>query len=315
MVRSVYDTRPLASERQFETRVEAYLLDGLVVHRSRFDRHELARGPRHLRGDDRDHLAFRLYRWGRTVQTVGDRPVVMGPGVISLVDRRHEMRGRSDAAEMLAMAISRRWLDTRVFDKTPVVVWSAASPQGRLLSAAASTLWAELPQAAAADAAVLAASFTGLINGLLTTRPDAEQRAALEKATLPAMQQFVERHLHDPELDPAMLCRAFHCSRARLYRLFKPLGGIERHVRVRRLQRCFDQLAQADGKLRRVNAVAATWGFYDPSHFHRLFKARYQMTPSDALALGRAPRDEPGGPSPHVPSAQLERLHGWFRQL
>ncbi len=39
------------------------------------------------------------------------------------------------------------------------------------------------------------------------------------------------------------------------------------------------------------------------------------MTPSDALALGRALRDEPGGPSPHVPDAQLERLHGWFRQL
>jgi len=56
-----------------------------------------------------------------------------------------------------------------------------------------------------------------LLNGLLAPRPNAQQQAALDRATLPAMQQFIERHLSDPDLDATQLCRAFHCSRARLY--------------------------------------------------------------------------------------------------
>ena len=112
-----------------------------------------------------------------------------------------------------------------------------------------------------------------------------------------------------------MLCRAFHCSRARLYRLFEPLGGIARHIRDRRLRRCFDQLALGGGKARQIHALAASCGFHDRSHFHRVFKARFQMTPSDALALGHASRDGPTGPSPPAPSAQLMRLHGWLRHL
>jgi AraC-like DNA-binding protein len=298
ITRPLYDTTPLTAEQQFETSVESYLLDDVVMNRCTVGPHTLARRRRHLSSDANDHLALRVYTRGQTVQTAGERVMVMAPGTITLVDRRHEMCGRSSAGDLIGALISRRRIDTRWFDKTPAIIWSTDSPQGRLLAHATLKLWADLPQAVVADAAALAAGFTGLINGLLTTRPDAEQRAALDKATLPAMQQFIERHLHDPELGTGMLCRAFHCSRARLYRLFKPLGGIERHVRVRRLQRCFDQLAQADGKPRRVNAVAATWGFYDPSHFHRLFKARFQMTPSDALALGRAPPGRAGRAQP-----------------
>jgi AraC-like DNA-binding protein len=322
VTRPLYDTAPLAAEPQFETRLEAYLLDDLVMNRCRFGPHSLARRHHHLRSDDSDHLASRLYTRGQTVQTAGERVVAMAPGAITLVDRRHEMRGRSAAADVIGALIPRRRIDTGWFDKSPAMIWSTDSPQGRLLASATLALWAELPQARAADAAALAAGFTGLISGLLAPRPDAEQRAALDRATLPAMQQFVERHLNDPELDATMLCRAFNCSRARLYRLFRPLGGVERHVRERRLRRCFEQLVWADpGSVpaarapERISAVAAAWGFHNPSHFHRVFKARYQMTPSDALALGRAPRHEPNAPPWRVHAAQLARVHRWLRRL
>lgn len=315
ITRPLYDTAPIAPERWSEASVDVYRLDDVVMNRCRFGPHTLARRRHHLRADDSDHFALRLYTRGQTVQTAAERIVAMAPGAITLVDRRHEMRGRSTAADVIGALIPRRRIDSRWFERAPVMIWSTGSAPGRVLASAALKLWAELPRARAADAAALAAGFTGLINGLLTTRPDEEQRAALDRATLPAMQQFIERHLHDPELGTAMLCRTFHCSRARLYRLFKPLGGIARHIRDRRLQRCFDQLVLADGNVPPINAVAGSCGFHDPSHFHRVFKARFRMTPSDALALGRACLSEPSGLAPHARSAQLGRLYGWLRQL
>lgn len=296
--------------------MRAYWIDGVVANRCIFGAHDLARGPGHLRRDDTDHLAFRLYTSGRTVQALGDQAVVMEPGTISLVDRRHQMRGRTEAAGVLGVLIPRRSIDARFFDRTPAVLWSADSPQGRLLSSAATTFWAELRRASATDARSLAAGFTSLISGLLTTRPDAEQRTALDAATLGAMGQFIDRHLHDPTLGAAMLCRSFHCSRARLYRLFRPLEGVEKYIRDRRLQRCFDELTNPDGAQRRINAIAAAWGFHDPSHFHRLFKARFEMTPSDALALGRMPILEANAPpTPYAHSDEVARFHHWLRQL
>jgi AraC-like DNA-binding protein len=318
LTRPLYDTTPLTAERDFRTSVEVYLLDDVVMNRCRFGPHTLARRRHHLRADDSDHFALRVYTRGQTIQTAGERVVAMAPGAITLVDRRHEMLGRSAAADVIGALIPRRRIDTCWFERAPAMIWSTGSAPGRVLASAALNLWAELPRARAADAAALAAGFTGLINGLLTSRPEAERRAALDKATLSAMLHFIERRLDDPDLGAETLCRAFNCSRARLYRLFKPSGGVARHVQKRRLQRCFDQLTLGGvehGRVGAIGAVARRWGFDCPSHFLRLFKARFDMTPSDALAIGRASCRAREAPSSALQRQELEQLHRWLQRM
>jgi AraC-like DNA-binding protein len=314
MARPFIDTAPRADERRFEFRYEAYGLDGLVVCDTATGAHTIDRGRRHLRSGDTDHVTMRVYTRGRMVMDLGKMPVVLAPGAVSLFDRRYPMRGHATEHRAMSCMIPRERLDTRPFDRAPALMWSCNAPQGRLLDHALRTLWTELPRARAEDAKGLAAGVTGLINGLLSARPDDEAQRTINQATLAAMQAFIERHLHVRDLDAATLCQTFACSRARLYRLFRPYGGVERYLRDQRLERCFLELTRGDPTRRRIGSVAARWGFEDPSHFHRLFKTRLGVAPSEVPPLAPDPDARSDVLELLGQRAEIAQLHRWFRQ-
>jgi AraC-like DNA-binding protein len=59
-------------------------------------------------------------------------------------------------------------------------------------------------------------------------------------------------------------------------------------IRGERLSRCREDLELPDGGS--VAEIAFRWGFHDPAHFARAFKAHYEVTPSEVRreALARA---------------------------
>ncbi|GAA2788117.1 hypothetical protein GCM10010470_23340 [Saccharopolyspora taberi] len=52
-------------------------------------------------------------------------------------------------------------------------------------------------------------------------------------------------------------------------------------IRQRRLERCRRDLTNPHLRQRPVHAIAARWGFTDPAHFSRIFRAAYGLSPSD----------------------------------
>jgi len=50
-------------------------------------------------------------------------------------------------------------------------------------------------------------------------------------------------------------------------------------IRERRLEHCRAELADAAHAGRPVAVVGARWGFTDPAHFSRAFRARYGVAP------------------------------------
>jgi AraC-like DNA-binding protein len=285
-----------------------------VLSESTAGAHRLERGPRHLRRGDTDHITLRAYTRGRAIMGISDQSLALAPGTIALLDRRYPTRGHAVESTHISCVIPRDRIDTRPFDRAPALARPLDSPEGRLLGSALLALWAELPRARAEEAKGLAAGLTGLINGLLSARPDEIERRAFDETTLAAMEAFIKRHLHDLDLDAATLCRTFACSRARLYRLFRPYGGVERYLRDQRLERCFLELTRGDPTRRRIGSVAARWGFEDPSHFHRLFKARLGIAPSEVPPLVPASLVPSDVPELLGQRAEIAQLHRWFRQ-
>ncbi|MEE4422422.1 helix-turn-helix transcriptional regulator [Streptomyces bugieae] len=52
-------------------------------------------------------------------------------------------------------------------------------------------------------------------------------------------------------------------------------------IRHRRLEHCRLDLTNPRLHAQAVQAIAARWGFTDPAHFSRLFRATYGMPPRD----------------------------------
>ena len=71
-------------------------------------------------------------------------------------------------------------------------------------------------------------------------------------------------------------------SRASLYRLFEPVGGVACYIRTRRLARARQELTMPGLQDRRIGTVAYRAGFQNILAFNRAFREAYGETPRDA---------------------------------
>ncbi|MCN9242292.1 helix-turn-helix domain-containing protein [Streptomyces sp. RY43-2] len=101
------------------------------------------------------------------------------------------------------------------------------------------------------------------------------------QALLRQINSFIEHRLVDPDLTPRQMAEHHHISLRTLYTLFKEQReGVSGSIRRRRLERCRDDLSRPDQRDYSVEAIAARWGFHDPSAFARTFRNTYGASPS-----------------------------------
>jgi AraC-like DNA-binding protein len=92
---------------------------------------------------------------------------------------------------------------------------------------------------------------------------------------------FIEEHLRDTDLDPAHIAAAHFISPRLLHALFQENGRtVSTWVRRRRLDQCRVRLADPALAHRSVMSIATDWGFTDPAHFSRVYRAEFGCSPS-----------------------------------
>lgn len=314
----LFDTAIVGASKSFSAGATCYLVDQLVFTHVHFDRMCFTRHSRHLGRGDEDCISLQLYRSGSIQGQLDDStPLLMAPDRVSIQDFAHGYSGIGESKDNYGVIIPRHLvlLQDRIYRERPMFSWDVNSPQGRLIISALAGIWRSLPHAVQKQAPAIASGFVGLINGLLAAEDGSVRHAEHTEATKLAMQDYLQTNLHRIDLGPNDLCRAFHCSRATVYRLFLEYGGVKTYLRNLRLECCCKELAIADASSPGVvHQVAERWGFMDPSHFHRLFKQHYGIAPSELLTAREEPR-LPDHINPVVASAaQVERLRGWLQQ-
>ncbi|WP_260868080.1 helix-turn-helix domain-containing protein [Streptomyces sp. SAJ15] len=145
---------------------------------------------------------------------------------------------------------------------------------------------------APADIPTLASVTLDLLASTLAHHLDAEKELTPEtrrNALRTQINAFVEQHLPNPDMTPQTIADAHHISLRHLQQLLaehdiSPAAWIRR-----RLERCRLDLANPRLNARPIQAIAARWGFTDPTHFSRLFRSTYGIPPRDYRNLPPAP--------------------------
>ena len=91
--------------------------------------------------------------------------------------------------------------------------------------------------------------------------------------------RYIEANLGARDLGVDKLARTFGLSRASLYRLFEPVGGVASYIRTRRLARARQELTAPGLEDRRIGPIAYRVGFQSIPAFNRAFRAAYGQTP------------------------------------
>lgn len=115
-----------------------------------------------------------------------------------------------------------------------------------------------------------------------TGRP-ADAGAGLgHRAQLLRMQDFVRRHIAEPDLSTRMLAGAFEVSRRYVEVVFHDAGlSPSRFIRETRLELAARVLGDPRQSHRSVAAIARSVGIESPTAFARTFRARYDLSPTD----------------------------------
>ena len=99
------------------------------------------------------------------------------------------------------------------------------------------------------------------------------------------VRHYIETNLGSPELSPTQIAAAHFISTRHLHGLFREKGTtVSTWIRERRLENCRRDLIEPLNAHLSVGAIAARWGFVEAAHFSRVFKAAYEMSPSELRA-------------------------------
>ena len=95
-----------------------------------------------------------------------------------------------------------------------------------------------------------------------------------------AVNRMIDENISDPNLSPEQLSSALGVSRSKLYRELKRIDGysLSDYVRNVRLEKAAYLLVNSHLNIQEImNEV----GFINSSHFTKVFKLKYDMTPSE----------------------------------
>lgn len=111
---------------------------------------------------------------------------------------------------------------------------------------------------------------------LASVRPAEYTLSRSRSVALNRIKDFIERHLSDPAMNPAIVACGTGMSPRYLNGLFKDEDtSLMRYVWQRRLECCRKDLINPVHAGCRISNIAFRWGFNDLSHFSRAFKQRY----------------------------------------
>ncbi len=96
------------------------------------------------------------------------------------------------------------------------------------------------------------------------------------------VQNFILARLPDPTLTPSSVAASYGISTRHLHRIFNRLGtSVGEWIRLRRLEKCRDDLSDQRFAGHGIIQIAFHWGFNDASHFSRAFKAQFGLSPRE----------------------------------
>lgn len=254
----------------------------------------VTRSTRLIARDDREFLTLSLQHRGTAVKEQDGRESVIRPGEFSISDSSRLFRtALGEEFSFTSFHFPRDALRVREDDLRALTATTFTAETGS--AALVATFFGRMAREAACfDRAVgrqIAATALDLLALLIDERRGRFPAPAQETAaaTLVRVKDHITRNLAAPDLSPSTIAAAHFMSVRSVHKLFQLEGTtVGGWMRTQRLERCRRDLLRPGAGEPGVAAVARRWGFVSPSHFSRVFREAYGMTPREWQVHGPA---------------------------
>jgi AraC-like DNA-binding protein len=260
---------------------------------------ELERPPKLIRQADPEAYYLSLNLRGVFGMAQSGRQAVVRPGGMVLYDTSRPFQGwittRQATARGMILQVPRTLLrlPPRDMARLTAVALPGRTGIGALFARHLITLRHSTAACTAADKARLTAITVDLFAAMCASTIEAGTAlppGTRQRALSAQIHDFIQQHLHDPQLTPEAIAARHHISLRYLHKIFQDQGlTVAGWIRQLRLQRCQRDLADAQLRAQPIHAIGARWGFTDSAQFSRAFRAAFGMPPSAYRALMQPP--------------------------
>jgi AraC-like DNA-binding protein len=276
----IFETRP---DPDFYNRSDRFALGPVSLHVAEMGAQTYRRTVPMARRDGIDSLIVEILCSGETAGDAAGSGTGNSVGGMVFDDLRQEHAHHSSETHTLLMTIPRLIAERNGFDVHALHGRRVSAARTALVRSTLVAIHQNLDDITVEQGGRLGQIVIDLIGVALDVdgvRAPASPADAQSTAQALAARHFIEERLGSPALSVALLCRHVGVSRSRLYRLFEAVGGVQAHIRERRLLR-IQAILSAPGNRDRLADLADNWGFSDAAHLSRSFRERFGVTPSD----------------------------------
>lgn len=250
-----------------------------------------------IRRSDPEQYQVALIRTGRQGIEQNRTRALARPGELMIYDSSRPFEAFCDSGPLKAKSVvlqfPKRLLPLPAARVARLFAASlpGTSGVGRLLSRFMITLADEELDCTERDALRIERTAVDLVSAVLAHHLDDDAPPGSRAHVLYLnITSFIDRNLHRPDLEPAVIASAHHISVRHLHRIFQQHHGtgVSAHIRTRRLDRCRRDLADPDLNHLTIASIATRWGFTRPADFSRAFRRETGLSPSGHRAAAAA---------------------------
>ncbi|TVL90276.1 helix-turn-helix domain-containing protein [Streptomyces sp. SAJ15] len=246
------------------------------------------RTPKAIRQSDPEAYLFDFVVSGRCGYSHAGRESVLRPGNLLMCDSSRPFRySSSQTTSGIALHVSHGLLPLppSAIESLLAVPISTHRGLAALFVRWLADIIGRAEEFTPADMSTLTTTIVDLLGAVLAAQtasghaltPESHQRALQLQ-----IREFIRHHLGDPSLSPKTVAAAHNISLRQLHKVFDEGDStVAAWIRRCRLERCRHELANPRCSSHLVHVIGGRWGFADPAHFSRAFRAAYGMSPTE----------------------------------
>ncbi len=317
MAASVFDISVEHEEMEScESNFIALLSKQFVLTKASYPHVRLRRFPEIIARSRLDHFVIRLLISGSAAGLAGYQTIEAAAGDVLFIDLSQtldlQLSAKFGQPSDVSLWIPRARVLAAFSEENALhgLVIEAASPAGAIIGANLKSLNEHIENMTGDEMDAFGSGVLELIARVIapTLKKTGLSSAPSQLASFVTIRRYIDRNLTSSDLDAATIAKSFGLSRASLYRLFEPVGGIASYIRKTRLDRAFQEVASIEYSNRRIGQIAFSLGFKNISAFNRLFHKVYGLSPREArkqLTDGSSRAIPASTPSSETPFADM----------
>jgi len=297
-VQPMFDLCRADESEPFYATVTVHVLTDMLLTGTKCPGTIYERTPATIASSGSDDILVLFYQNGTFSYEIDGELETVAAEEIAFFDLAQPVVFRADAVDNISLIIARRRLeplipsvgDTHGFVLRGGVAKDLMASQLKCLLELADAIPArEAPAISEAVLRLVAAC-------LLTEKNGSNGRRNEGSVSLAQLKLAIENQMIDHDFGPQSLLQQFGISRATLYRLFAPLGGVTAYIAERRLRYALRILSDPASPRPRIKKLAYDLGFKHSTAFSRAFRNLFGLSPSE-VKVGRS-YPEAGEPMP-----------------